>query len=188
MVQNSWGLGMKLRAYVAIGVTAILAVACAGNVNRLTYTEHTHFYSPQLVQYVTNKGYFPVTMYGTSFGADGNGEIAKNLRLPGNYQQVPFKDVSGQPSDDPGRLVLLMDANGIVDGDKLCGDPGKLASTAQQSEKLQVQASFCYQDEMVSHSVLTTLRPKTAGDPGFQHAMRHAKLKSKLLLQQIPQM
>jgi len=176
---------MKLRALAAIGVMAVLTVACAGDGNRITYTEHSNFYSPQLVQYVSNKGYFPLTMHGAPFGPEGNGKIAQNLRLPGYYKSVPFKEVSGQSSDDLGRLVLLMDAGGIVNGSKLCHDLDKLALNGNQGEKLQIQASFCYQDEMVSHAVLTTLRPKSADDPDFQRGMR--QLTEDLFRTQLPE-
>ena len=159
---------MKILHKLTLAAAAVLVAACAGNANRLTYTDHTNFYSPHLVRYVSQKGYFPVTIHGEPFGADGSRQITENLTLPGSYEPVPFRKAG---KEDIGRLVLFMDGKGIINGRRLCEANEAIPTDLSGGEKIRVQAAFCYQDEMVSETVLTAVRPNSADDPKFQRSL-----------------
>ncbi len=164
---------MRIAKILLPALIATALAACASGSNRLTYTDYKAFYSPYLVNYVAREGSFPLEMYGQPFGASGNTEIANVISLPAYYRNTPFKEISGQQDDVNGRLVLLMDPMKLANSNVPCAKPNNIKLASSQSEQLIIQATFCYQDEMVSQTVLTMDRPASVTDPSFRLAMNH---------------
>ncbi len=163
---------MKHRYLTGVVAGFAILAGCAVGSGRFTHTDYTPAYTPSLVNYVGQAGYFPLETYGAPFGAKGNEDIAASLRLPGGYVDVPFKDITGQQTEDRGRLVLIMDPQRIPTQRNACGAPGRVKLAEKTGEQLIVVGNFCYQDELMTQTVLTMDRPAGADDPKLQGALR----------------
>jgi len=163
---------MRIFSLLATLSVTIAIVACTAGSGRFSHSNYTAFYSPSLVSYVVQSGFFPLELYGAPFGAEANNIIVEDLRMPAYYRNAPLKLASDLDQAQNGRLVLVMDAEKLVNVNVPCIDPKGIALRQAKNEKLVVQATFCYQDEMVSRTVLTMDRPAGPSEPEFRQAMK----------------
>jgi hypothetical protein len=158
----------------ASALAALVLSACAGQV-RTGFGDITPFYDRSVVTHASSGEAFPLVVHGNPFPglsqAQAAQAIARDMRLPGWFPQVPFAPapVAGAPRGDY-RLVLVFNPAVAVSGADACGDLREVPVAPQSGPQTTLRAAFCTRGETISD---TTARMAAAhpGSPAFQQML-----------------
>lgn len=156
---------------MCLTAAALLAAGCAAE--RISRTDTTAFYHPDLVNHVAASGRVPTAIYGQPFDGDkamSDEAVAAALALPGFYVPAPFEVTPDALAGEGPRVVLIFDPAVFPGAGAACTQPDHVGLAPAASE-LAVAATFCYGSYPASQAFLNTARPSGADDPGFQQAM-----------------
>jgi hypothetical protein len=145
------------------GLSLGALTADAASISRVSYYP---FYNPDRVSEMASTGQVPVTVIGSPFQTN---DLIAQLSLPGFYPSARMVATPIAVNKGP-HLVLAFDIYGSTDGTAVCRAPEKV-SQRPTGGQMNIQAAFCFNDEVVSEAMMVTQRTSDAADPAFKLAM-----------------